>query len=152
MPNALHIALISYEYPPDTAVGRGGTKREDSVLVHRLQDSEGDSDGTHDLSKRIAPLFATRHRAAAFDVLEGPEYRAEAQGAVRLVPEIPLVVNLHTPSYLLRSMNTALYSPVRQAGSVEFLDLITPAEIPALLAETDLCVFPSLWETFPAPV
>lgn len=141
----MHIAFISYEYPPDTAVGgiatyvkqaasllaarghevevfsasktRSGTEREDGVLVHRLQDPEGEGDGTHDFAARVAPVFATRHEAAAFDVLEGPEYRAEAQEAVRLVPDIPLVVKLHTPSYVLRSLNTALYSPVRRTLS-----------------------------------
>ena len=145
MPDALHIAFISYEYPPDTAAGgiatyvkhaagmlagrghavevftagkgRGGTEHEDGVLVHRLQDPLGDGDGTSDFSERIAPLFAARHGEAPFDVLEGPEYRAEARGAVRLAPEIPLVVKLHTPSYLLRSMNTALYGPVRRTLS-----------------------------------
>ena len=145
MSDALHIAFISYEYPPDTAVGgiatyvkqaagmlagrghtvevftagksRGGTEQEDGVLVHRLQNPAGEGDGSHDFSERIAPLFAARHRDVPFDVLEGPEYRAEAQEAVRLVPEIPLVVKLHTPSYLLRSMNTALYGPVRRTLS-----------------------------------
>ena len=145
MPDALHIAFISYEYPPDTAAGgiatyvkqaaemlagrghtvevftagkgRGGIVCEDGVLVHRLQDPIGEGDGTSDFSERIAPLFAARHGEAPFDVLEGPEYRAEARGAVRLAPEIPLVVKLHTPSYLLRSMNTALYGPVRRTLS-----------------------------------
>lgn len=141
----MHIAFISYEYPPDTAVGgiatyvkqaasllasrghdievfaagrgRGGTEREDGVLVHRLQDPDGPGDGTGDFSARIAPLFAARHAASAFDVLEGPEYRAEARDAVRLVPDIALVVKLHTPSFVLRSLNTALYSPVRRTLS-----------------------------------
>ena len=146
MPDALHIAFISYEYPPDTAAGgiatyvkqaaqmlagrghavevfaagkgRGGDEEEENgVLVHRLQDPTGAGDGTHDFSERIAPLFALRHRDAPFDVLEGPEYRAEARDAVRLAPEIPLVVKLHTPSFLLRSMNTALYGPVRRTLS-----------------------------------
>lgn len=141
----MHIAFISYEYPPDTAAGGiatyvkqaasmlasrghdvevftagrggGGTETEDGVQVHRLQDPAGDGDGTADFAARIAPVFAARHRAAAFDVLEGPEYRAEAREAVRLAPDIPLVVKLHTPSYLLRSMNTALYSPARRTLS-----------------------------------
>ena len=141
----MHIAFISYEYPPDTAAGgiatyvkqaaamlaarghdvevftagrgRGGTETEDGVLVHRLEDPEGEGDGTADFPARIAPVFAARHRAAAFDVLEGPEYRAEARDAVRLVPDIPLVVKLHTPSFILRSLNTALYSPVRRTLS-----------------------------------
>lgn len=141
----MHIAFVSYEYPPDTAVGgiatyvkqaasmlaarghdvevftagkgREGTEAEDGVLVHRLQDPDAEGDGTADFSARIAPVFAARHAAFAFDVLEGPEYRAEARDAVRLVPGIPLVVKLHTPSYLLRSLNTALYSPVRRTLS-----------------------------------
>lgn len=141
----MHIAFISYEYPPDTAVGgiatyvkqaasmlahrghevevfaasttRSGMETEDGVLVHRLQNLDMTSDGTGAFPARIAPLFAQRHAAAAFDVLEAPEYRAEGRDAVRLVPGIPLVVKLHTPSYLLRSMNTALYSPVRRTLS-----------------------------------
>ena len=141
----MHIAFISYEYPPDTAVGgiatyvkqaasmlahrghevevfaasttRSGMETEDGVLVHRLQNSDAISDGTGAFPARIAPLFAQRHAAAAFDVLEAPEYRAEGRDAIRLVPGIPLVVKLHTPSYLLRSMNTALYSPVRRTLS-----------------------------------
>jgi glycogen(starch) synthase len=141
----MHIAFISYEYPPDTAAGgiatyvkqaasvlssrghqvevfaasktRSSTENENGVLVHRLQDLRAEGDGTGDFAVRIAPVFAQRHKAAAFDVLEGPEYRAEACDAVRLVPDIPLVVKLHTPSYLLRSMNTALYGPVRRTLS-----------------------------------
>lgn len=141
----MHVAFISYEYPPDTASGgiatyikqaasvltsrghqvevftasktRTGTENENGILVHRLQDLSADADGTGEFPARVGPLFAQRHAAAAFDVLEGPEYRAEAREAVRLVPDIPLVVKLHTPSYLLRSMNTALYSPVRRTLS-----------------------------------
>ncbi len=141
----MHIAFISYEYPPDTAAGgiatyvkqaasmlakrghdvevfaagrgRGGTETEDGVLVHRLQDPDAAGDGTADFPARIAPVFAARHKAAAFDVLEGPEYRAEARDAVKLVPDIPLVVKLHTPSFVLRSLNTALYSPLRRTLS-----------------------------------
>jgi glycogen(starch) synthase len=141
----MHIAFISYEYPPDTALGgiatyvkqaasmlssrghqvevfagsgtRAGTGNEDGILVHRIQDPAGQGDGTRDFAERIAPLFARRHQISAFDVLEGPEYRAEAHRAVHLVPNIPLVVKLHTPSYLLRSMNTALYGPARRTLS-----------------------------------
>ena len=141
----MHIAFISHEYPPDTAVGgiatyvkqaaemlalrghevevfcasgtREGTEDEEGVLVHRLRNPSLHTDGTGDFSARIAPVFAARHRAAPFDVLEGPEYRAEARDAVALVPDIPLVVKLHTPSYMLRSLNTALYSPARRTLS-----------------------------------
>ena len=136
----MHIAFISYEYPPDTALGgiatyvkqaasmlasrghdvevfagsgtRTSTEDESGVLVHRIQDA-----GTQEFPARIGAVFAARHRAAAFDVLEGPEYRAEARGAVALVPDIPLVVKLHTPTYRLRAMNTALYGPARRVLS-----------------------------------
>ena len=37
----------------------------------------------------------------------------------------------------------------QHTGAVEFPDPLTPGEIPALLAGTDICVFPSLWENFP---
>ena len=85
--------------------------------MHRIRNLSTQTDGTGTFSARIAPVFAARHHAAAFDVLEGPEYRSEARDAVRLVPEIPLVVKLHTPSYVLRSLNTTLYSPTRRALS-----------------------------------
>ncbi len=141
----MRIAFISYEYPPDTALGgiatyvkqaasmlsnrghevevfaasstRSGTENENGVQVHRLQNPSAGGDGTGDFAARIAPVFAQRHEIAPFDVLEGPEYRAEAREAVRLAPAIPLVVKLHTPSYLLRSMNTARYGPVRRTLS-----------------------------------
>jgi glycosyltransferase involved in cell wall biosynthesis len=35
------------------------------------------------------------------------------------------------------------------AGAVEFIDGVPYAEIPQLFAETDICVFPSVWENFP---
>ena len=141
----MHIAFISYEYPPDTAAGgiatyvkqaasmltqrghqvevftasktRTETENEDGILVHRIQNLSAANDGTQEFPARIAPIFAQRHKDAPFDVLEGPEYRAEAREAVNLVPSIPLVVKLHTPSYLLRSMNTELYGPVRRTLS-----------------------------------
>ncbi|KAA6407026.1 MAG: hypothetical protein FRX48_09092 [Lasallia pustulata] len=100
----MHIAFISYEYPPDTAAGGIATyvKQAVSMLASRGHDVEvftagrgrggtEREDGVLDFAARIAPVFAARHAEAAFDVLEGPEYRAEARNAVRLVPDIALV-------------------------------------------------------------
>jgi glycogen synthase len=120
----MKIALISFEYPPDTALGgiatyvlhaahmlhdRGhhvevfaasstqtGTFDDDGVVVHRLCET-----GRFSFPYRVAPLFARRHESIRFDVVEAPEYFADAAGAIQLVPNIPLVVKLHTPSYLL---------------------------------------------------
>ncbi len=118
----MNIALISLEYPPETAyggiatyvrqaarmlAGRGhlvevfagtnGEKKthcEDGIVVHRIPMQEGL------FTRNAGTAFAQRHAQIRFDVLEGPEFRADALEAVRLVPDIPLVVKLHTPFYL----------------------------------------------------
>ncbi len=120
----MKIALISYEYPPDTALGgiatymlhaakmlheRGhhvevfaasptqtGTFDDGGVIVHRIRETE-----RFGFPFRIAPTFASRHASIGFDVAEAPEYFADGAGAIQLVPDMPLVVKLHTPSYLL---------------------------------------------------
>lgn len=120
----MKIALISYEYPPDTALGgigtynlhaarilhqrghhvevfsastsRGGVFDDDGIPVHRLQETE-----RREFPFRIAPIFARRHADVAFDVAEAPEYYADGLGVARTTPDVALVVRLHTPSYLL---------------------------------------------------
>lgn len=125
----MKIAFISYEYPPDTADGgiatyvhqaanmlqtrgnhvevfagsrhRSGVETEScGVLVHRLQIRK-----RADFPKAIARMFADRHMAIGFDVVEGPDYGAEAEAAVRLVPDIPFVVKLHTPRIIIEAYN-----------------------------------------------
>lgn len=124
----MKIAFISYEYPPDTAYGgiatyvhqaakmlsrrghhvevftaspdRSGTEAEDGLLVHRISEKR-----QHKFSGPIGQVFADRHATVEFDVLEGPEYSADAREAVRLVPDIPLVIKLHTPSLFLFRLN-----------------------------------------------
>ena len=122
------VAFITYEYPPDTAFGgiatyvhqaarmlhsrghhvevfagsqdRSKTTRADGFLVHRVQELD-----LRNFYLPIGKVFAERHAAVQFDVLEGPEYAADAREAVRLVPEIPLVIKLHTPTRLLFELN-----------------------------------------------
>jgi glycosyltransferase involved in cell wall biosynthesis len=53
----------------------------------------------------IVPRFAERHTAVGFDVVEGPEYKAEAQRIREAFPEVPLVVKLHTASCVLQEVN-----------------------------------------------
>lgn len=128
----MKIALISYEYPPDTAYGgiatyvhqvarvlyqrghqveiftgscdRAGTTSEDGIRVHRVMEPEHTN-----FFRPVGQLFARRHATVKFDVLEGPELLAEAREAVRLVPDIPLVIKLHSSSRLLWSMNHCPY-------------------------------------------
>jgi len=122
------IALLSYEYPPDTAVGgiatyvyqlahllhrrghhvevfagsgdRCGTEIEAGVLVHRVK---GENNAL--FSKHIGDVFANRHQLIHFDVLEAPEIAANARGAIQQVPELPLVIKLHTPTFLIHQIN-----------------------------------------------
>jgi glycogen synthase len=120
----MKIAFISYEYPPDTAVGgiatyvyqaakmmnerghnvevfaasgkRNCSEVENGIIVHRIK-----IDNRKNFPELIGAVFAERHALTHFDVLEGPEYGADAKFAVRLAPEIPLVVKLHTPSFMV---------------------------------------------------
>ncbi|WNZ27300.1 glycosyltransferase family 4 protein [Leptolyngbya sp. NK1-12] len=120
----MKIAFISYEYPPDTALGgiatyveqaaqmlshrghhvevfagsssRTGINIENSIIVHRIIGSNNSIFG-----EQIGQVFAERHRSVQFDVLEGPEIAANAKWAVQLVPSIPLVIKLHTPTFLI---------------------------------------------------
>lgn len=151
----MKIAFISYEYPPDAAYGgiatyvyqaarmlasrghhievftsspdRSGTHSEDGILVHRILEASHARFPT-----AIAGLFAARHISVQFDVLEGPEYGADAHEAVKLVPDIPLVVKLHTPSFLLTAITyegLAPFNPMRLrllAGRIrKYLTLLT---------------------------
>jgi glycosyltransferase involved in cell wall biosynthesis len=120
----MRIAFISYEFPPDTAVGgigtyvyqatallagrghevevfagsgtREGTVVQGKVTVHLIRDTKRRS-----FAQAVAGVFLQRHQQAPFDVLESPEYRFEGLEAARLCPEVPLVVKLHTPNILL---------------------------------------------------
>lgn len=119
----MKIAFISYEYPPDAAYGgiatyvrqaaqmmqkrghhvevfasspfRTSTNVEDGIIVHRLL-----GDDYRNFGLQVGPVFAARHHEVKFDVLEGPEYGADTREAIRLVPDIPLVIKLHTPTFL----------------------------------------------------
>ena len=127
----MKIAFISYHYPPDTGGGgiatyvgqaatmlqnrgnlvevfaashhRSGVEIEASgVRVHRIQVQNREL-----FPNEITPVFAERHALVQFDVLEGPDFGAEAVEAIRLVPEIPLVVKLHTPNGIFRQVHAS---------------------------------------------
>ena len=125
----MRLAFISYEYPPETPNGgiatyvqqaarmmaarghevevfagspiRDTVIEQDGLLVHRVQVAL-----RPDFAARVAPVFARRHHAAPFDVMEGPDYDADARFAAELAPDVALVVRLHTPRYLAAILNT----------------------------------------------
>lgn len=132
----MKIAFVSYEYPPDSGwggigtyafqaasllTGRGhavevfsaspereGTFEQDGVVVHRVRELRR----TH-FSRAVGRQFQIRHREAPFDVLESPEYLQEGSDAHRLVPTVPLVVKLHSPSALLAQLCDAFDDSLR---------------------------------------
>lgn len=63
----------------------------------------------------VAAVFARRHGAHPFNVIEGPEYGAEATDVARLFPDLPLVVKLHTPTFLIDEIRHSYLSRWRKA-------------------------------------
>lgn len=126
----MKIAFISYEYPPDTATGgiatyvyqvarmmhqrghhvevfassphREGVSIEAGVVVHRILYTNPDR---WDFATYAGRVFAQRHAAIQFDVMESPEMGAQARNAIALVPDLPLVVKLHTPTFMVHALN-----------------------------------------------
>jgi len=124
----MRIAYLSYEYPPDstnggiaTYVGQAARTMAErghdvevfassgrrqcrlerqGVIEHWVRETD-----SHDFAIAAGHIFAQRHAERRFDVLEGPEYHADARVAVDLVPDIPLVVKMHTPSLIILSLN-----------------------------------------------
>lgn len=118
----MRIAFVSYEFPPDTAFGGiatyvaqiarclaaagaqvevfcGSASRtepsvdEHGVTIHRVKSDR------NTFATVVTPVFVQRHRLHPFDVLEGPDFMAEARYVIRALPHLPYVVKLHTPYY-----------------------------------------------------
>lgn len=125
----MRIAFLSFEFPPETAHGGISTYTAQAADLladcgHEVEVFAGGADvatfvrspgvrvhtvGCLDNCRFGFPAghaFARRHAEAPFDVLEAPEYQAEAEFAIRFAPEIPLVVRMHSPSALLARINT----------------------------------------------
>ena len=148
----MKIAFISYEYPPDTAYGgiatyvyqaarmlqqrghhvevftgserRSGMETEDGVIVHRLLETNQKK-----FVELVGDIFAERHQKVKFDILEGPDCLAEARTAVAKVPDIPLVLKLHTPAILLLKLN--YYEPDFRKKIIFFLKSLLHLKLPA---------------------
>lgn len=124
----MRIGLVSFEYPPDTANGGIATyvrqaarmlaERGHSVEVFCAANNSGRVEETANLTVNridarhqkpfldsLGQVFSERHRAGRFDVVEGPDFGADARAAIAAAPEVPLVVKLHTPTFLVNRLN-----------------------------------------------
>lgn len=124
----MNIAFVTYEYPPETGGGGIGTYVVNAARMlkgrgHHVEIFAG-GDATRTLETpegvplhRIAcpdwpsfkdavlPVFRRRHREVDFDVVEGPEFNADALRIQEAFPDLPVVVKLHTASFLLKEIN-----------------------------------------------
>jgi glycogen(starch) synthase len=127
----MRIAYISYEYPPDSSNGgiatyaaqaarmmarrgyevevfassprRFGRFESNGIVEHWIQETNRQQFGIV-----AGHVFAVRHAEKPFDVLEGPDYKADARKAVELQPTVPLVVKMHTPSLMIETLNAPM--------------------------------------------
>ena len=123
----MRIALVTYEFPPDTGKGgigtyvkqlafvlagrgcdthvfAGSSSRTESVLTdgywaHWLQCSDG-----NDFRDKVVMSFMAQQAIAAFDLVESPEINGNAWEIKKAFKDIPLVVRLHAPDYLVESL------------------------------------------------
>jgi glycosyltransferase involved in cell wall biosynthesis len=137
----MRIAFVSYEFPPDTGIGGIGTytyhiahlfgrqgidvevicasrhrssaEQQEAVTIIRMQCENPDA------FYRAAPqVLLDRNQRKPFDLVEVPEYGA---GGLHLknVLNVPLVVKLHTPAFLVKEINNLYYdrTPLRRLAN-----------------------------------
>lgn len=123
----MKIAYVSFEYPTENGFGGIATyvyqaaqllaNRGHQVEVftatqqHRSQHQDGNvlvnyvQSEAREFAAKVQPLFAQRHQECNFDVIEGPEYGADAHIIQKLHPQIACVARLHAPRRLLNSVD-----------------------------------------------
>ena len=123
----MKIALVSFEFPPDTAKGGIGTYTyelakllaSDELEVHIFAASPIRSgsliqDGYHlhliqtmspvNFQEDVVRVFANIHSKVKFDLVESPEINANGLLIKKAFPELPMVVRLHAPNHLVESL------------------------------------------------
>lgn len=120
----MRIALVSYEFPPETGGGGIGThldqltrayaqaghdvtvyaggatssdtRNRDGVRVVRIACPDSPSFGA-----TVVEPFVRDHAAGPFDVVEGTDFDASALGIKRRLPSLPYACKLHTPRFVI---------------------------------------------------
>ena len=130
----MRIAVVSFEFAGISSGGGIGTYSRNlaEMLTQRRHEVEvftaGASGGRADESvcacvhhigsdrrsfaDQVASEFARSHSERSFDVVEGPEYGADASEIGRRFPETPLVVKLHTPASLISEIGATYRAPL----------------------------------------
>ncbi len=163
-PCTMRIAFVSYEYPPDTALGGiatyvaqisrclaaagahvevfcGSTSRTETsietsgVVVHRVKSTRSA------FPTAVVQGFIQQYRKQPFDVLEGPDFLAEARYVVRALPQLPYVVKLHTPYFFARKFGRFPFSREQFRNQMRLLWYVAKTRNVRALAGTDDPIF-----------
>jgi len=130
----MKIAFITYEFPPDTLKGgigtyvkqisaamaaenfevhvfagstvREGIEKEGLCWIHRVKCTD-----PIDFRNKIVNSFKLQHEAIRFDLIESPEINGNAWEIKKIFSQLPLIVRLHAPNYLVESLKKK-YIPV----------------------------------------
>lgn len=118
----MRIAFVSYEYPPETGGGGIGTYLVGVVqglaqLGHQVvlicggsADEKRQEKGlkiikvnasSDEFANKAAEAFAEEHRQKPIELVELTDYAAWGLEVQRRFPEVPSVVKLHTPSFVI---------------------------------------------------
>jgi glycogen(starch) synthase len=123
----MKIALVAYEFPPDTVGGGIGTymwqavrclanaghyvevfsastKREGRFATGGTTVNLIKTESIHDFGDLVLPVFRERHQVVEFDVVESPDYFADGRAIRTAFPDLPHVVKMHTPLELLHEL------------------------------------------------
>ena len=123
----IRIALITYEFPPDTGKGGIGTyvkqiaaalsalscdvhvfagtskpglsQQKEGYWIHTIQCS-----GSDDFAYKVVEEFDKYHSVEKFHLMESPEINGNAFLIKKKYPALPLVVRLHAPNYLVENL------------------------------------------------
>ncbi|MBC7913690.1 MAG: glycosyltransferase family 4 protein [Pyrinomonadaceae bacterium] len=133
----MRIAYVSYEYPPDTAVGgiatyvyqiantmhqRGHQVEVFCASAYRTVSEQIDGIKIHRVlcknrtifNEVILPFFELSNNHKKFDIVESPEFSADGLAIKLKYPDIPLVVKLHTPWFLIGEMNNSYFGFIKK--------------------------------------
>lgn len=126
----MRIAFISHEFPPETGGGGIGTYLAQATRLlaragHEVHIFAGSTDrpsqlslsdggqlhriavgGDRDFRSAVVRPFLAEHGAQPFDVIEGTDFDASALEIKRARPDIPYVVKLHTPRFVIDELHT----------------------------------------------
>lgn len=130
----MRIALISYEFPPDTGKGgigtynvqlaslliakgfdvhvfAGTTKPSYKEVLHHVNIHRVNCKDPFDFRANVVAEFSVEQYIKDFEIIESPEIHGNAWGIKKAFPQIPLIVRLHAPNYLVEYLKKK-YIPV----------------------------------------